>query len=71
LFPLTAAADSSLEEYSGVAARKKHRFLQEHCALSDAQSALLPSLTGNLRICQVFDPDKSCSMEFPIGLPKE
>ena len=68
---ITTAADSSLDNCSVIAAQKMHRFLQQHSALTDAQSGLLLSLAGNLRISQIVNPSKGCIMEFPIGLAKE
>lgn len=68
---ITTAADVSLDKCSVVAAQKMHKFLQEHSSLTDAQSGLLLSLAGNLRISQIVNPDKGCIMEFPIGLAKE
>ncbi len=68
---ITTAADVSLDVCSVAAARKMHRFLQEHTGLNDMQSGLLLSLAGNLRISQVVNPLKGCYMEFPIGLAGE
>lgn len=68
---LTTAAHPSLDQASVAAARKMHRFLQEHTDLSDAQSGMLLSLLGNLRISQVVNPAKGCVMEFPQGLAGE
>lgn len=68
---LTTAADAYLNVSSVLAARKMHRFLQQHTELTDAQSGMLLSLAGNLRISQVVNPEKGCIMEFPIGLSKE
>jgi amidase len=68
---ITTAADPSLDNCSVAAAKKMHRFLQEHSVLTDAQSGMLLSLVGNLRISQVVNPSKGCIMEFPIGLAKE
>ena len=68
---VTTAAHSSLDVGSILAARKMHRFLQRHSDLSDAQTGMLLSLAGNLRISQVVNPEKGCIMEFPIGLAKE
>lgn len=68
---ITTAADPSLDNCSVAAAKKMHRFLREHSVLNDAQSGMLLSLAGNLRISQVVNPSKGCIMEFPIGLAKE
>lgn len=68
---ITTAADPSLDNCSVIAAQKMHRFLRQHSELTDAQSGMLLSLAGNLRISQVVNPSKGCIMEFPIGLAKE
>lgn len=65
------AADPSLDVCSIAAARKMHRFLQQHSALSDAQAGMLLSMAGNLRISQVVNPAKGCIMEFPVSLANE
>ena len=39
--------------------------------MTDAQSGLLLSLAGNLRISQVVNPSKGCIMELPRGLAHE
>jgi len=68
---ITVASDESLDICSKMAAQKMHEFLQNHSALSDIQSGLLLSISGNLRISQVVNPKKSCVMDFPIGLANE
>ena len=68
---ITTAADDSLDVSSVEAAKKMHRFLQQHTDLTDAQCGMLLSLAGNLRISQVVNPEKGCIMEFPIGLAHE
>ena len=69
---MTTAADPSLDVCSvQAAARKMQAFLQQHAGLTDAQSGLLLSLAGNLRISQVVNPSKGCIMELPRGLAHE
>lgn len=68
---LTTAADPSLDVCSVAAAQKMHRFLLQHTGLDAAQSGMLLSLAGNLRISQVVNPAKGCIMELPRGLAKE
>ena len=68
---ITTAADPSLDVCSVKAARKMHRFLQEHAGLTDAQAGLLLSLAGDLRVSQVVNPAKGCMMVFPRGLAGE
>lgn len=68
---ITAASHPSLDVCSIEAAQKMHRFLQNHSSLTDAQSGMLLSLLGNLRISQIVNPAKGCIMEFPVGLAGE
>lgn len=68
---MTTAANLSLDICSIMAARKMHGFLQQHSELSAAQSGMLLSLAGNLRISQIVNPAKGCIMEFPIALANE
>ncbi len=68
---LTTGAAETLDEAGKIAAQKMHRFLQAHSPLNDAQSGMLLSLAGNLRISQVVNPRKGCIMELKRGLAKE
>ena len=68
---MTTAASDSLDDCNVKAARKMHRFLQDHSQLNDTESGLLLSMAGNLRISQVVNPLKGCIMDFPIGLANE
>ena len=68
---ITTSAHPSLDTCSVIAAQKMHKFLQKHSALSDVQSGMLLSLSGNLRISQIVNPAKGCKMVFPIDLAKE
>lgn len=68
---ITTYAAESLDEASKTAARKMHKFLQEHSELSDLQCGLLLSMQGNLRISQIVNPLQGCIMDFPRGLIHE
>ncbi len=59
------AAHESLDVCSVEAARQMHGWLTRSFELTDAQAAMLLSLSGNLRITQVVNPRKGCAMELP------
>ena len=65
---ITTAAHPSLDVSSVAAARKMHRFLQEHSALDNPHAGMLLSLKGDLRISQIVNPAKGCIMAFPKGI---
>ena len=43
-----------------------HGFLMEELGMDEHEAGMLLSVTGNLRICQIVDPEKTCRMELPI-----
>ena len=43
-------------------------FLMEQAGLAPADAGMLLSLTGDLRICQAVDPNKTCRMEVPLAV---
>lgn len=59
----TIASDASLDQCSVKAAEKMQQMLIKYGGLTDAQAAMFLSLTGNLRISQVVNPEKGCMME--------
>ena len=59
----TIASDVSLDQCSVKAAEKMQKVLMKYGGLTDAQAAMFLSLTGNLRISQVVNPEKGCMME--------
>ncbi len=58
----------TLDEAADCAARAMHGFLQEALGLSYTDAAMLLSLKGDLRICQVVNPVKTCRMEVPLEI---
>ncbi|MBQ2947857.1 MAG: acetamidase/formamidase family protein [Clostridia bacterium] len=47
-----------------------HRFLMNELRMSDHEAGMLLSVAGNLCICQVVDPEKTCRMELPRAVTK-
>lgn len=43
-----------------------HRFLTAQLGMDAHEAGMLLSILGNLRICQVVDPQKTCRMEIPL-----
>ena len=41
-------------------------FLMEQAGFIPHEAGMLLSLTGDLRICQAVDPNKTCRMEVPL-----
>lgn len=46
-----------------------HRFLMQELGMNEHEAGMLLSVAGNLRICQVVDPEKTCRMEIPLSVP--
>ena len=43
-----------------------HGFLMKELGMNEHEAGMLLSVAGNLRICQIVDPEKTCRMEIPI-----
>lgn len=65
-FAMTVCSALSLDEAADNAARAMHGFLQRALGLPYQEAGMLLSLRGDLRICQVVDPLKTCRMEVPM-----
>lgn len=46
-----------------------HSFLTKELCMNEHEAGMLLSVTGNLRICQIVDPEKTCRMEIPMCVP--
>ncbi|CRH22973.1 Acetamidase/formamidase [Carnobacterium maltaromaticum] len=60
---MTISSFPTLDEASVDATKKMVSLLQEKSQLSSADAILLLSLAGDLRICQIVDPNKTVRME--------
>jgi len=47
-----------------------HKFLTGELGMNEHEAGMLLSVTGNLRICQIVDPEKTCRMELPRSVTK-
>lgn len=45
-----------------------HRFLMKELGMNEHEAGMLLSVTGDLRICQIVDPEKTCRMEIPMSV---
>ncbi|MDP3058519.1 MAG: acetamidase/formamidase family protein [bacterium] len=68
---LTLYSDSTIDLAAKGAAFKMHKFLLTHTKMTIQEIAMLISLLGNLRICQVVNPLMTCCLEFPRNLINE
>jgi amidase len=60
----------TLDEAARLATDHMHEFLMVHTDLSAEDAGMLLSLAGNLRICQIVDPQMTVRMEFPLSIMK-
>ena len=47
-----------------------HSFLMQELGMNEHEAGMLLSVTGNLCICQVVDPEKTVRMEIPLSVTK-
>ena len=45
-----------------------HGFLMKELGMNEHEAGMLLSVTGDLRICQIVDPEKTCRMEVPLSV---
>lgn len=55
----------TLDEASVGATMSMHSFLMQELKMNEHEAGMLLSVVGNLRICQIVDPEKTCRMELP------
>ncbi len=58
----------TLDDASVGATMAMHRFLREELHMNEHEAGMLLSVVGNLRICQIVDPEKTCRMELPLSV---
>lgn len=58
-------SDAGLEAAARGATLRMRSFLTEQVGMQAHEAGMLLSLTGDLRICQAVDPNKTCRMELP------
>jgi amidase len=60
----------TLDTAAQLATEHMHEFLMTHTELDAEDAGMLLSLVGNLRICQIVDPQMTVRMEFPLSVMK-
>lgn len=60
----------TLDDAAEGATMAMHRFLTGELGLDAHEAGMLLSILGNLRICQIVDPEKTCRMELPMSIPE-
>lgn len=58
----------TLDDASVGATMAMHGFLMQELGMNEHEAGMLLSVAGNLRICQVVDPEKTCRMEIPVSI---
>ena len=58
----------TVDEASVGATMSMHGFLMKELGLNEHEAGMLLSVVGNLRICQIVDPEKTCRMELPKNI---
>lgn len=67
----TLSSKKTLDEASILATKQMVSFVETYAGLPKGEAIHLLSLAGNLRICQIVDPNKTVRMELPLTyLPK-
>ena len=61
----------TLDEAANGAIHAMARFLTDFVKLSINDAGMLMSLAGELKFCQVVDPEKTVRFEFPIAVLKQ
>jgi amidase len=68
---MTIASDNLLDDAAKTATKKMHAFLIKELDLDQHEAAMLLSVVGELRICQVVDPLMTARMELPKWVLKK
>lgn len=69
----TAAAIYSaptLDAAAEGAAMAMHGFLRQELGMDAHEAGMVLSVAGELRICQIVDPEMTCRMEIPLTIPE-
>ena len=68
---MTLASDKLLDKAATQATRNMHDFLVHELGMDQTDAAMLLSVEGDLRICQVVDPQKTARMELPLAILRQ
>lgn len=62
---MTVAYGETLDEAAEKASKQMFRFLMEYCGLGKVDAGMLIDMLGDLIVCQIVNPMKTCRMEIP------
>lgn len=62
---MTVAYGETLDEAAEKASKQMFRFLMECCGLGKVDAGMLIDMLGDLIVCQIVNPMKTCRMEIP------
>ncbi len=68
---MTLASEDSLDAAATAATRNMHEFLAQELGMDQTAAAMLLSVEGDLRTCQVVNPRKTARMELPLAVLRE
>jgi amidase len=66
----TIYSAETLDEAAVGATMAMHSFLTGELGMTAHEAGMLLSVSGDLRICQIVDPEKTCRMEIPVSIPQ-
>lgn len=58
----------TLDDAAVGATMAMHSFLMQELGMNGHEAGMLLSVAGDLRICQIVDPEKTCRMELPVSI---
>jgi len=67
---MTICSAKTADEAADAATLAMHRFLTGEANVDGHEAGMLLSIAGNLRVCQVVDPEKTFRMELPRSVTK-
>ena len=67
---MTIFSAETVDEASTGATQAMHAFLTQELGMNGNEAGMLLSIAGNLCICQIVDPKKTCRMELPRTVTK-
>ncbi len=68
---ITIASELSLDDAATRATKNMVRWLETECGMDTAEATFLLSAAGDLRVCQVVDPLKTCRFELPRWIAEQ
>ena len=65
-YAMAIVSSETLDEAAEEATKAMKRFIQKKFKIEHWEACMLLSLVGDLRICQIVDPLRTCRMEVPM-----